>query len=36
VRYEWYGLPDFGVCTRRFEGLYTWLGRTVVGTTFFG
>jgi hypothetical protein len=36
VDYERYGLPDFGVCTRRFEGRYIWSGQQgVVQTTFF-
>jgi hypothetical protein len=26
VHYERYGLPDIGVCTRRFEGRYIWSG----------
>jgi hypothetical protein len=26
VCYKRYGLPDIGVCTRRFEGRYIWAG----------
>ena len=36
VEYRRSGLPDIGVSTRRFEGLYIWAGRRVLETTYFG
>jgi hypothetical protein len=35
VHDERYALPGIGVCTRRFEGRYTWSGPQVLDTTFF-
>ncbi len=36
VHDERWGLPDIGVCTRRFEGPYIWSGPQGLETTFFG
>jgi hypothetical protein len=35
VHYRRSGLPDIGVCTRRYEGPHIWSGAQVLETTFF-